>query len=584
VTAISCGHLEAPGRVPTDGDVVTDTAATRPGLASLAAAVEALPDGVAVLDVDQRICYLNSAGAGLLGRPAGTLIGRAITDALSVPADEVAAALRRARDTGAPVTWTARSLLTGPSLTATAVAAGDLLQLTLRPGGDPSGHPAVPALVRPRAESDLEADRSRLRFLADVTEAMTTSLDVEKGVSRLAELLVPRLADWAIVTVAGEDGRPDAEGRAHADPARRADVDVYRDGRLRVTSPDNPMVTALLTGRPVQLVLDEARMGPTLQTEEVREAWRRLDSRTATIVPLRARGETFGALAMMNTGSRPPHTAAEVATATEVARRASMSLDNARLYGRQLEIAETLQRSLLTPPAQTDPRHLQIAVRYRPAASHQAVGGDWYDSFLQADGATELVIGDVAGHSVEASAAMSAMRSMLRALATDRPGSPAQILTRLDRVLAALGGTTLTTVLLARVERPQDAPGLRRLRWSSAGHPPPLLLRADGRVQILETAPERLMGTDWAGVRTDHEVLLHPGDTALLVTDGIIEQGRWDIDRGTARLCSVLVGLAGLPVDELCDRLLDGIVDGRPDDDIALLALRLHPLDDVPAG
>jgi sigma-B regulation protein RsbU (phosphoserine phosphatase) len=565
---------------------VTDTTTAGLGLASLAAVVEALPDGVAVLDADETICYVNPAGARLLQRPADELVRRPVRVALPELGDATVGFLRRARRTGMPVTWRCRYAPTGAWLCATAVPAGDLVQVTFGQVGDRlTGR--TPAAARnpgsgpvPAGDADGDADRARLRFLADVTEAMTESLDVGEAATQLAELVVPRLCDWAIAVVTGDDGHPGEEGRAHRDPARRADVDTYRDGRMRATNPDNPMGTALLTGEPVQLVpLDEARIAPTLPTEQVRAAWRRLDTTSATIVPLRARGEIFGALAMMMCGARPPHTATQIATAVEVTRRASVSLDNARLYGRQLKIAETLQHSLLTPPTQTDPDHVQIAVRYRPAASHQAVGGDWYDSFQQPDGDTVLVIGDVAGHSVEAAASMSAMRSMLRALGHDRPGSPARTLTRLDRVLTGLHVESLATALVARVEQPaaQAARGLRTLRWSSAGHPPPLLLHADGRVQVLDTRPERLLGTDWTGQRSDHEAVLHPGDTLLLVTDGMIEHGRRHIDEGMSRLAAELGTLADLPVEELCDQLLDRIVAGQPDDDVALLALRCHP-------
>src|SRR3954451_9001606 len=108
-------------------------------------------------------------------------------------------------------------------------------------------------------------------------------------------------------------------------------------------------------------------------------------------------------------------------------------LDNARLHGQQLKVAETLQHSLLSPPPQPD--HLQIAVRYRPAAVHQQVGGDWYDAFVQPNGATLLVIGDVVGHNVDAAAAMGQIRAFLRGIAYDRPETPAQVLTRVDGVL-----------------------------------------------------------------------------------------------------------------------------------------------------
>jgi serine phosphatase RsbU (regulator of sigma subunit) len=266
----------------------------------------------------------------------------------------------------------------------------------------------------------------------------------------------------------------------------------------------------------------------------------------------------------------------EIATAVEVARRGGLALDNSRLYGRQLKVAETLQHSLLTPPPQPD--HLQIVVRYRPAATYQQVGGDWYDAFPQPDGATLLVIGDVVGHNVDAAAAMGQLRSMLRAIAYDRPESPARVLARVDGVLTGLQVDTLATALVARIEQPpaQAAAGLRTLRWSSAGHLPPLLLRPDGRVQPLDSPPERLLGTDHTGPRTDHVVPLDPGATVVLYTDGIVEHGRRGIDEGIARLTAALEAVAHLPLDELCDQLLARLAAGRTDDDIALLAVRCH--------
>jgi serine phosphatase RsbU (regulator of sigma subunit) len=309
----------------------------------------------------------------------------------------------------------------------------------------------------------------------------------------------------------------------------------------------------------------------------VRAAWRRLDATSCTIVPLRARGETFGALAMLNGGDRPPHSETEIAIAVEVARRGALALDNARLYGRQLKVAETLQHSLLTAPPQPD--HLEIAVRYRPAAVYQQVGGDWYDAFPQPDGATLLVIGDVVGHDVDAAAAMGQVRSILRGIAYDRPESPAQVLTRVDRVLDGLHVGTMATAVVARIEQPADqtGAGLRTLRWSSAGHLPPALLRPDGTVQLLDSRPERLLGAENAAPRSNHVVSLHPGDTVVFYTDGLVEHGHTGIDDGLGRLCGELAQLAEVPVDKLCDQLLDRIVTGRAEDDVALLAVRAHP-------
>ena len=421
--------------------------------------------------------------------------------------------------------------------------------------------------------------RNRSRSTSSVSsEALITTLDRGQTADQLAHLVVPRLADWAVVALIGEPGGAPQEAWAHRDPDRRADLDTYLRGRSRAAGDDSVMLNALLTGEPIQVpVLDPERVAPSLSTDEVRTAWERLDATSATIVPLRARGETFGAVVLMNSDGRPLQSEMEMATAVEVARRGALALDNARLYERQLTLAETLQRNLLTPAPQPD--HLEIAVRYRPATAHALVGGDFYDAFVQPDGATLLVVGDVAGHSVEAAAAMSQLRSALRTLAYDRPDSPASTLGRVDRVLTGLHFGTLATALVARIEQTEEEAheGLRTLRWSSAGHLPPLVLRAADGVELLDATPERLLGADEPSTRSNHTTTLFPGDTVLLVTDGLVEHGRTDIDRGLERIRGVLAEVGGDPVDLLCDRLLDRILTGPAEDDVAILAVRCHP-------
>ncbi len=560
----------------------------------LAGVLGRLRDGVAVFDAGWTVSYANPAAARLLGRPAERVVGRNLWIALpELAGTALHAFLLHARSAGGPVDWRGFYAPAGRWLTVTAELAGDRLQVSLRAAdanalvsGAGGSAPATGAdtaagaltAADTDAAADGEADRDRLRFLAEVAEAMAANLDQRASATQLARLVLPRLGDWAIVALLGEDGGRGDEAWAHRDPARAADLDTYMRGRLRGSGDDPAMLHALLSGEPVQVTtIDQQQVAPSLPTEPVREAWRRLDLTSATIVPLRARGETFGVLALMNSASRPPHSGGEIATAVEVARRGALALDNARLFGRQQRIAETLQRSLLTPPP--TPQGLQVAVRYRPASSHALIGGDFYDAFTQPDGTTVLVIGDVADHDLAAAAAMSELRSTVRTLAFDRPDSPAATLTRVDRVLGGLHFGTLATALLAWIVPPARPAGTdpRLLCWSSAGHPPPLLLHPDGEVQVLSSPPERLLGTEEPSPRSDHTAALHPGDTLLLITDGLIEHGRTGIDAGLVRLTGVLSALAGLPLEELCDRLLADVLTGRADDDVALVAVRCHP-------
>ena len=463
---------------------------------------------------------------------------------------------------------------------ATAVRVGDQLHVMFR-GATGTLQESISAEADADAAAALEeTDDSRLRFLAEVSEVMIGSLDTQESVAKLMDLVVPRLCDWATVAVLGYDGQPADLGRAHRDPDLLADLDTYLLKRTRRAGDDSAMTAALLTGEPVHLdSLDPELVEASLSSEEVRDAWRRLDPASFTFVPLRARDETFGVLSMVNTSARPPHDEMDIATAVEVARRASLSLDNARLYGRQLQVAETLQRSLLTPPPQPD--HLEIAVRYQPAGTNMHVGGDWYDAFQQRDGATLLVIGDVVGHNVDAAAAMGQIRSIVRGIAYDRQENPARILSRVDEVLTGLRIGALATALVARIEQSkgQVEKGLRTLRWSSAGHLPPVILHLDGHVEVLHAQPEILLGAESTRPRTDHEVLITPGQTLVLYTDGLVEHGRTLIDEGISRLSGLVAELSGLSADDLCDQLLMRIVEQRSDDDVAIVVVRFHTED-----
>ena len=239
-------------------------------------------------------------------------------------------------------------------------------------------------------------------------------------------------------------------------------------------------------------------------------------------------------------------------------------------------LAESLQRSLLTSPPELE--HLDIAVRYRPAAQEVQIGGDWYDAFVSPGGDTTLVVGDVTGHDWTAAAVAGQLRNMLRGIASALDHrDPDQVLSALDRALSETGIATLATALVARVEEPPAAvPGVARiLRWSNAGHPPPLLLAPEGTASLLERPANVLLGVAPDIPRRHHTVALRPGDTVVLYTDGLVEHRDATLDDGLARLLAVAPALADRPVSELCDEILDRMA---PDltDDIALLALRVR--------
>jgi serine phosphatase RsbU (regulator of sigma subunit) len=301
-------------------------------------------------------------------------------------------------------------------------------------------------------------------------------------------------------------------------------------------------------------------------------------------VPLESGDRRIGSLSVGWT-TPPDLVAADLELLVALAAQCAQTLDRIRAWEAEQErhaavsgIAEALQRSLLTEPPEPD--HLQVAVRYLPAASQAQVGGDWYDAFLLGDGRTALVIGDVTGHDRHAAAAMAQVRNVLRGVAHSRQEPPAAVLAALDRAMRDLAVDTLATAVLATVEQTAEdaARGVRRLRWSNAGHPPPLLVDPDGEVTVLHREPDLLLGLDPTAERNDHVQELRPGATVLFYTDGLIERRGVPIDAGLAWLVDQVRRVAQLPLEELCDRLLGGLA-GAVEDDVALLAVRAHPED-----
>jgi hypothetical protein len=264
--------------------------------------------------------------------------------------------------------------------------------------------------------------------------------------------------------------------------------------------------------------------------------------------------------------TRPPD-AAYFAFLRLIATSLAQATDRVIARAAERAIGEALQRSLLTKPAQPD--HTQVAVRYLPAASQARIGGDWYDAFNGHDGTLMLAVGDVNGHDQRAAVAMAQVRNLLRGVAYTTHGSPARVLTTLDTAMVGLEVGLYATAVLARVE--EDGAG-RTLRWSNAGHPPPVLIDPDGRARMLETAPEILLGLA-EGERSDHAVALESGSTVVFYTDGLVERRRVPLQTGFDWLVNLLEGVQRLDAETICDRIVSQVDEGV-DDDIVLLVLR----------
>ncbi len=426
-----------------------------------------------------------------------------------------------------------------------------------------------------------EAAAATMALLATVSiELAGAALDTDTAVRRLADLVVPALATWSIVTLVDDDDeRLRDVGWSHADPALEPLLATYARHRMEGIADGAPVLAAQRSSRPV-IVAEDARAAEldALASPEAISAIGALAPTSLVVLPLVSKGDVLGVLSLYQGEEAPALDDQHLVTAVEVAARAALSLDNARLYARQRSLAEGLQRSLLTAPPEPD--HGEIVVRYVPAAEVASVGGDWFDSFILPGGATTLVIGDVVGHDTEAAAAMGQVRGLLRGIAWHTSAGPAAVLAGVDAAMQGLQLDTTATVVVARLEQtPEEKDrGETRLRWSNAGHPPPLVVMPDGEVTLLERpSADLLLGIDPETTRAESVVTLERDATIFLYTDGLVERRGQSLDEGIDRLRAALSDTVHLMLQDLCDEVLRRM--GGDDDDIAIIAVRLHRQD-----
>ncbi|MGY1672497.1 SpoIIE family protein phosphatase [Geodermatophilus sp. SYSU D00710] len=564
------------GRVVRLLGAALDTTRPREGDARVSRVLETMRSAFFALDRSWRFTYVNAEAERVLHRSRDELIGGDIWELFpAAVGSDFEENYRAAMELGQERVFDAYH---PPPLDA-------WYEVRAWPGPDGLSVYFLDVTERRGAEERARASAARLTLVAEVSALMSTSLgsaSAERGaLQRVAEAVVPVLGDWTILTLAGgSDGRMQDVASWHADPAMRPVAAAYAGLRLASIAPDAPVLRALESGRLLSVSDVPAVVRPTLPEGEVRDHFDALAPRTGMALPLLARGRTLGALTVYRGADRPAATAEDVAAAREVADRVALALDNARLYDQQRRLAEALQRSLLTAPPQPD--DAEIVVRYQPAVQVAQVGGDWYDAFLQPDGATVLVIGDVVGHDTEAAAAMGQLRGMLRGVAHRGDTPPDAVLAELDAAIDALGLHTMATAVVARVEQTpeQRAAGTTTLRWSNAGHPVPLLLTPDRQVRRLGGDRGQLMlGVDPGAHRTSRQVEVRRGSTLLLYTDGLVEGRDLLLDEGIDRLSTALAQLADLPLERLCDALVTRLQPEGLQDDVALVAIRLHSQD-----
>ncbi|MEV4612278.1 SpoIIE family protein phosphatase [Kitasatospora sp. NPDC049258] len=422
-------------------------------------------------------------------------------------------------------------------------------------------------------------DGDQLALLSEVGGRVGTTLDLDTTARELCDVLVPRVADFACVDLL--DGlisdselprdRPDDSTMLRR-VARVFNAGsgnwshVLDEGRLLAMPRTTPPGLALQENKPVLVPVITADVaveyaaslgGPELVPLVV--------DRSMLVLPLSARGTVLGILKLLRLADRGPFTKADADTLKELAARAALSLDNARLHRAESKVATTLQRSMIPTRPPKIPG-VQIAHRYLPGDPKAEVGGDWFDAIQLPGSRVALVVGDVMGHGLHSAAAMGRFRTAMQTLAAlDLP--PGQLLRHLDNLAQKLGDDHLATCLYAVYD-----PINRTCELASAGHVPPVLVHPDGRGELLEIpegAPIGVGGVPFVAKK----ISVRDGSMLVLCTDGLVEVRGGDIGEGLAALCGNLIDPKKTP-EEACDTVLDRLHTDDRKDDVALLVAR----------
>nr|WP_051862328.1 SpoIIE family protein phosphatase [Streptomyces ochraceiscleroticus] len=453
--------------------------------------------------------------------------------------------------------------------------------------------PQTAAAAAAELESDLEyaAVRERLEFLNEVSGRIGSSLDLARTIQEVSEAVVPRFTDVAGTylreqVIAGEgfpDGPPDTTtmwhrvALEHNDEPGRWD-DVVPVGESMPFPAHTPFFQCMTTGEPVLIPRISEEMGLRIASQfEKRDISPLISLRSMLVVPLKARNVVLGFMILLRHPERTEFNDMDRVTGAELAARAGLVLDNARMYTYQENVAETLQDSML-PHIEPRMAGCDTATRYLPGTRLGRVGGDWFDTIKLPGSRTALVVGDVMGHGLNSAAMMGQLRTAVQTMAAIDM-QPEQLLRSLDDLAQRLGDNYLATCLYVIYD-----PIESRLTLANAGHIPPVIVRAaDGRSELLDLPTGAPIGV--GGVPFDAvTVPVAPGDRLVLCTDGLVEVRGEDIGVGLAALAESAAHPAA-SMDEACDTIIRSLAAtlnkgrGGRKDDVALLMARLNGIE-----
>lgn len=423
-----------------------------------------------------------------------------------------------------------------------------------------------------RARSAAEEAQMQLQFLAEASDLLSQSLDYATTLRDVARLAVPRLCDWCAVEVIEADGTTHSLGVEHADPAK---VDLAMELRRRWPTPSDSDVGVphvLKTGKPeLYHELSDELLQTVAQDDEHLAALRSLGFISGMLLPLIARGRTLGAITMISAESGRHFDEEDLVFAMDLARRAAMAVDNARLYQERAYVARTLQRSLL-PPRLPEVPGLEIATRYRPAREGSEVGGDFYDVFQDGFNGWAFVVGDVQGKGAAAAAITGLARHSLRATAMLQP-RPSAVLSALNDVLLQDDTERFCTVAYLRLLHSE---GAFHLTAASGGHPLPIKVSPSGEIESVGEEGTLIgLFPDFSVVNV--ETVLAPEDAIVLYTDGVVDQRSGD-ELGEDGLRGVLSDAAGSDAETLAGLIEEAVIEkeeGLPLDDVAIMVIRV---------
>ncbi|MEV3967256.1 SpoIIE family protein phosphatase [Streptomyces sp. NPDC050698] len=579
---------------PPDGTQTTDWLAVSPpestgqGLPDdplVRMALTQSPCATMIFDERLRLRGVNEAMADLVGLPAGRLLGLRPTDIGSRPQNaELEDHLRRVLSTGRRQDMQTHMKASGESRGPHAWLA------RLAPLTDTTGR-VRGVCVTAHDFSDQYRSRERLQLVNEASVRIGTTLDVTRTAQELADVCVPALADFVSVDLldpqehGGESAGPPAppvslRRAAHQSVNAGSPEAVAKPGQVDVYPESSPQAASLAAGHTVVASGASGDLEQWLAWDPARfRRIREYGIHSTMSVPLQARGTTLGVAVFTRFRQPEGFTDDDVLLAEEVTARAAVCIDNARRYSRERETTLTLQRSLLP---RTLPRTaaVEAASRYLPA-TRSGVGGDWFDVIPLSGMRVAMVVGDVVGHGIQASATMGRLRTAVRTLA-DIDLAPDELLTHLDDLVVRLsqesgGGDAGTGEVGATCLYAVYDPVSRRCTLARAGHPLPLLVPPDGPARQLDLPSGPPLGVGGLPFECA-EVELREGSILAFHTDGLLVSRERDVDAGT-RILREALSAPSDSLDETCDRVLHTLLPpGGSTDDVALLLARTRGL------